>query len=280
MSKVAINSPINLIRKLGWKEGINEGVRYLLGRTDVFFHYPNSRRGFEVNFDMEWKYMEKMQSSESETIEYLVRNNVVKSDEIILDAGASVGYYTLLFSDLVGEQGRIIAFEPDPVNNRTLLMNLERNKITNVKVEPICLSDSRERLLLSAEHLGTTESSVVRYHSEDNSLQHVWVESITIDEYCKENAILPTGVKIDVEGAEALVFRGMKGLIQTCKPWVLMELHSEFLGSESVLEIWKYIQTHSKRIIFLGGDSIEYAIGEELTGAIPPKLRFRCLITF
>ena len=56
----------------------------------------------------------------------------VKSGDIIVDVGANIGYYTVLFADKVGKKGKIIAIEPDPINFEILQKNIKENKLFNV----------------------------------------------------------------------------------------------------------------------------------------------------
>ena len=58
----------------------------------------------------------------------------VRPGMTIVDVGANIGYYTLLFSKLTGESGHVYAFEPEPENFALLQQNLARNNRTNVKV--------------------------------------------------------------------------------------------------------------------------------------------------
>ena len=51
----------------------------------------------------------------------------IRSGDTVLDIGANVGYYTLLFAELVGEHGRVFAFEPDPMCQQIANSHLARH---------------------------------------------------------------------------------------------------------------------------------------------------------
>src|SRR3989344_3364089 len=63
--------------------------------------------------------------------EIIMKN--VKRGDVVLDVGANIGYYTLLFAKLVGPEGIVFAFEPDPTNFSILKKNVETNNYTNVR---------------------------------------------------------------------------------------------------------------------------------------------------
>jgi FkbM family methyltransferase len=65
-----------------------------------------------------------------------------------VDAGANIGYFTILGSDLVGADGHVYAVEPDPINRAILEANLERNGCTNVTVLPYAAWHERTELNL------------------------------------------------------------------------------------------------------------------------------------
>ena len=61
----------------------------------------------------------------------LVSKEISKND-VVVDIGANIGYYTLIFAKLVGENGKVFAFEPDPSNFALLKKNVELNGFRNV----------------------------------------------------------------------------------------------------------------------------------------------------
>src|SRR5512138_2867115 len=69
---------------------------------------------------------------EPEETEAVLRS--VKSGMVVVDIGANIGYYTLLFARLVGPQGRVIAFEPDPATFALLKKNVDSNQHRNVEL--------------------------------------------------------------------------------------------------------------------------------------------------
>ena len=65
----------------------------------------------------------------------------IKKDDIILDLGANIGYYTLIFAKLVGKKGRVFAFEPEPTNFTLLKKNIEINEFYIKKCVNISFCD-------------------------------------------------------------------------------------------------------------------------------------------
>ena len=133
--------------------------------------------------------------------------SLIKHGDVVLDVGANIGLYTLPMSRAVGMNGLVVAFEPDPDNLRLLKKNVKRNKCDNVRIVP-CALGSRDgtvdlyqvdnnRGYLSFADLGQTGKSVkVPVRRGDVVLQELAVPT-------------PSLAKIDVEGAEPLVFAGL-----------------------------------------------------------------------
>ena len=70
-----------------------------------------------------------------------------KKNDIVIDVGANTGYYSLRLSSLVGENGKVIAIEPDPQTFNSLTKNCELNNISNVDTHNIAISDSNEEII-------------------------------------------------------------------------------------------------------------------------------------
>lgn len=193
----------------------------------------------------------------------------------MIDAGACVGEYTLLFSELVGETGKVVAFEPDPVAERILRHNLTSNHVTNTICEGLALSEAEATVSLITESLGGSGSSITRYvNVSNNEITNVPVKSVSLDTYCAERNIKPDGLKIDTEGAELRIFRGMRKVLRDYSPWVLLEFHGAFIGSTEREEAWNEILHSAKAAFLVGGATPQYPFGADLrTGEGSPRFR-------
>ena len=125
----------------------------------------------------------------------------------ILDIGANIGYYTLLFSKLTGAKGRVIAFEPEPQNFALLEKNLTRNHRTNVEALNVAAGDlaGESFLYLSEENRGDHQA----YPTAENR-QKVRMTTARIDDCVRGPVDL---VKMDVQGFEAHTLAGMEATI-------------------------------------------------------------------
>jgi len=139
----------------------------------------------------------------------------LKNDQIALDIGANIGYYTLLFAKLVGPKGFVIAFEPEKSNYETLRKNVYANQYYNVKLEKMGLGNKTEKTSLLLSKTNTGEHRIVNSTSSTNA-QHQEIEIMKLDDYLESRKIKEkiSFIKIDVEGFELHVINGMKKLLE------------------------------------------------------------------
>ena len=139
---------------------------------------------------------------------------LVKRGDTVFDIGANVGYTMLIFSHLVGPDGKVVAMEP----GRRAFAGLARNaeKLSNVALLQVAASD---RVGEATFH----ETPM----SDISSLEHVAgavefsVPTTTADRVAQQQGA-PDFVKIDVEGHEPSVLRGLAGLIGSARPPILL----------------------------------------------------------
>lgn len=124
----------------------------------------------------------------------------------VVDIGANVGYHTVRFAKLVGKDGRVFAFEPAPSNFEILKRNVRRRGLANVVLERKAVSEVTGTVPF---YLGRNELAHSLGRVGD---QTVLVESVRLDDYFRKDEKLDL-VKIDVEGAEPSVLRGMQSLL-------------------------------------------------------------------
>ena len=188
---------------------------------------------------------------------------VVKKSSTILDIGAWNGTYTLFFAILMQGIGRVYAFEPDPAAFDALRDNVEKNRLANVRVERLCVGDYVGTVELKTKHFGDGMSSLLGDARRGFS-GAVSAKITTIDQYCQDNHILPDGIKIDVEGAEGLLWDGSRNTLEKAHPWILLEFHSILMSKEEARVNWDKIVRSARKIVFVDGDSDEYRCGDQV----------------
>ncbi len=145
---------------------------------------------------------------------------------VVIDVGANIGYYTIIFSRLVGDKGVVYAFEPDPVNFEILKKNISLNNCTNVIAEQKALSNKsgKTSLYISGENRGDH-----RIYDPGDGREAIDIETVSLDDYLKD--LTPRGIdflKIDVQGAEVVVLEGANKILQKSKS---VKILSEFWPS-------------------------------------------------
>jgi FkbM family methyltransferase len=158
--------------------------------------------------------------------------SLAKPGMTFFDVGANIGWYSLLAANRVGPNGRVHAFEPTPKLVCKLKTQLELNAFRNVTVNELAVSDHRgtARFFLHETDFLSSFAAV--------SDRAVTVPTVTLDEYIDANRINRVDLmKIDVEGAEALVLAGAEKLLSGGHaPVIMMEVNPpllEMMGTTS-----------------------------------------------
>ena len=131
----------------------------------------------------------------------------------VIDIGANVGYYSALTSEAVGPNGIVLALEPDPESYNYLLKTIKSSKFKNIRSFRKAASDHNNilPLFISKDNRGDN-----RLYKTKQKRQSIRVETIRLDELVIENEIDQIDlVKIDVQGYEPKVIRGMENIIKS-----------------------------------------------------------------
>jgi len=113
---------------------------------------------------------------------YLVKR-LVKEGDIVVDCGASYGYYTMLFASPVGRGGKVFAFEPDPISYALLLRNIQERKSGTVIAVNKVVADRKGGAMLLVPKTGRRAGSTLMFDAEKGFL----VDVTTLDEHLKDN---------------------------------------------------------------------------------------------
>ena len=135
----------------------------------------------------------------------------IKQGDTIIDVGANVGYHTLLLAKLVGG-GKVYAFEPEPKAFGLLSKNIKQNGYKNVVLINKGLGEKEQVLDLYLNPKNAAGHSLIK---RDN-WQKQPVEIIALDDFLPKNTKVDF-IKVDVEGSELSVFKGMKRILSENK---------------------------------------------------------------
>ncbi len=145
--------------------------------------------------------------------------------ETFVDVGANIGMITLLGAHLVGPGGAVHSFEPNPAALRRLRHLIAINRVENVSVHDVGLSDRKESLRLSVFDSDSGVGTFARISGgQARAVTDTYELSVLRgDDGPLDGVSAPAVVKIDVEGFECRVLRGMERTIRRLRPAIITE---------------------------------------------------------
>ena len=142
----------------------------------------------------------------------LVRHLVKKGDTAV-DIGAMIGCYTLVFAKLVGENGKVFAFEPEPENYKILQKNIWMNGYKNTRIVQMAVSDTDGEMKLYVAN-GNLGMHTLGKRKDWTKWKEIKVETIRLDSYFEKYDRKIDFIKMDIQGAEGLALKGMEKILQ------------------------------------------------------------------
>jgi FkbM family methyltransferase len=172
----------------------------------------------------------------------------VSPGDTFVDIGANIGMLTLLAARLVGPRGKVIAFEPNADVYRQLQHHVHRNKLENVSINPVGLGDIEKSLTLKVWAKNKGWGTFGTLSSEEQGLLTAEYQSRVVlgDNVLEISSGTPTIIKIDVEGFECQVLRGLAKTLRAHRPTIITELIPENLarGGSSPAELFEIMETY------------------------------------
>jgi FkbM family methyltransferase len=155
-----------------------------------------------------------------EVMEVMLMGGMIKKGGVVLDIGANIGFHTLMFARLVGDKGKVYAFEPDPTNFALLEKNVRANGYQNVELVRKALSDENGRIQL---YLSKNNKGMHRIYKSRYCGESIEVDVVRLDDYFERYGSAISFIKMDVEGAEMAVLKGMSTLLRKNRAPMLIE---------------------------------------------------------
>jgi len=211
------------------KHGVCQGLRFNTGRSAAGFLLGTSEPTIQTVLQM-----------------------LVRPGTVVYDIGANVGFLTIVAAKLTGSSGRVFAFEPLADNIRCLEHNIRLNGFDYVDVTECALSDRDGTALFLISRSPTWGELASVSGKVEDEIGRREVTVCRLDSIVQQNSLpLPNLIKIDVEGAEAMVLDGALNTIQKARPILLIELHGTNAVIAEKLNALGYVST-----VIGGGRSI------------------------
>ena len=222
-----------------------KSLKYLLSRyvkRNKFLVAKEDKFGSLFKFKIEdavGRHIYKRGEYERDISNYLAKKIVFDKDDIALDIGANIGWYSILLNKLMPGGSRIYAFEPDPLNYALLSENLRLNNVKNVVAVNNALSNKKEiKKLYQYSNRNLGRHSLLQINKGD----YVEVEALVLDQFMEDNEIDFNKVKfakIDIEGYEFFALSGASKVLDHIKCLIseFVPGHMQRGGIEPVLII-------------------------------------------
>ncbi len=154
----------------------------------------------------------------AEKFEIDILRQSIKKGSVVIDIGANIRFYTRILADIVGESGKVYAFEPDSKNFQKLKNNTKHLK--NVVVENFAVADHTGKIKLYLSDLNVDH----RTYPLNEKAKCIEISCARLDEYFTTHSLIHF-IKMDIQGFEPFALEGMKSIIQQNKG---IQLLSEF----------------------------------------------------
>lgn len=185
---------------------------------------------------------------------------IVKPNDVCIDIGANVGYYSIFLSKIVGKTGKVYAIEPIPLFAEIWKKNVKRSKVNNLELYNYALGGTEENV-----KMGIPEVNGVLHHGmtkivstrEEKYIKYFEVE-MKVPDNLFSNLPKLDFIKCDVEGYESEVFSNMVNTIRKFKPVI----QSELSGNENRLKVISILKNIGYNTFILKNNKLE-AIEEE-----------------
>ena len=164
--------------------------------------------------------------------------SVVEEGMNVIDIGANIGVTTVAVAKRIGRKGKLYSFEPVPEYFNILKKNIASNRLENVKVCELAVTDQVDRAYFYQKGL----SSGIVFEEGAKKFN---AATTTVDRFLSEEKIERIDlINMDCEGSELLVLKGAKETLRKNKVKIFCEIHHDFLKQlgQSVEDIIQYLQ--------------------------------------
>ena len=170
---------------------------------------------------------------------------IIPQDSTVLDIGAHSGYFSLIFGECVGKNGKVIAFEPNPQVFKNLLINRENNPHLNILAyELACTKENKKytfnysdpNIYKDGVNGGYFDELSSKDKIKDFHYYQIEVNGVNLDDFLNKNHKSDLDkikfIKIDAEGYDKEIIKTLSPVISNSHPVIMVEAFRNLSGEE------------------------------------------------
>ena len=242
---------------------LNEKLDYSLARmfngNDRYCKVKVNGNQMYIDFNDEGVSRQLYLHKERERYSTNYMKEIIRRHDVIIDIGANSGYYALLESRLA-HKGKVYAIEPVPKNVWLLNQNIELNGCRNISVHRFAIGDRNGRGEMYLYDKGNLCS--FKKNIQNKPTGKIAVPIMTLDSFVEKYVSgYPTLIRMDVEGYEYQIIKGMSNILKSNKPMILfIELHPFMMSKEDMNNLIETLKQNNFRVkaIFLEPSTSDY----------------------
>lgn len=187
----------------------------------------------------------------------VVINALLPVDGVFIDIGANMGYCSLLMSRVVGEDGKVFAIEPSERDFLRLVDNVSLNKLGNVNVYRVAISDKAGNVKISIAPEERSALNTLGTAFSNKGIEELRTEevgAITLDRFVEQEEIDRIDViKMDIEGSEFKALKGSRESVERYRPALIVGVNKNSLGASgsSIEEVMKVLKELRYKVYYL-----------------------------
>ena len=246
MIKKNILKKIPIIRRI--YPSLIKRIFKLVSKSEIKFNFFDLNLIGDINEPMD-KEIYLFNEYENKQIEYLIKNITESNFEYFIDVGANSGVYSLIINNKFNYI-KIRSFEPVKKSIKKFIINLKKNpKLKNIKIYKFGLSNKNKNLLMKSQirekYVQTGGFGVV---TKKDNLQNFYTENALFKKgddvlKIKNKKII---LKIDTEGHEEFVLKGLKTFLKKNKILLQIEIYDHhFKKINKFLKKFKFLKINS-----------------------------------
>jgi len=196
--------------------------------AQVYRIVAGEAKGLKIKTDLRFYRGYMLGTYEPDVVKLIAE--IVKAGMVCMDIGAHHGYYSILLSSLVGSDGMVYSFEAASSNFEYLEETICANRLNNIICYNLAVGKKTGTAFLSLADSSSMHRVVTDLKCTDKKKQEkeYEVEMTCLDDFVKNEGVKKVDfVKIDVEGMENDVLRGMESVLFYMRPLILCEFHGK-----------------------------------------------------